>query len=69
MKSLVVFLLLHNAPDSQSVVYESAPMPMEQCDPMQRAVWAADWPAVATPYEVMPAVDAACVPVRPYDDD
>lgn len=65
MKALVIFMLFHNTPTGQDTVWQSAPMPVEQCLPMQRSVWSFDWPTVidAETGEAIPVTDAACVPV------
>lgn len=69
MEAFAVFMLLHNTPNfDQNVVWQSAPMPFEQCDIMQRAVWAEKWPELPGARTVpddgpVPVTDAACVPL------
>lgn len=66
MKALVVFMLLHNTPTGQDVTWQSLPMPLSQCDAMQKSVWSQPVPTVndSVTGEALPVIDAACVPLH-----
>lgn len=64
MKTLLVFLMLHNYADGQQdVIYTSAPMSEQDCIAMQSAAWKMPSPVVGTDEDgqEIEELDAACV--------
>lgn len=62
MKTAILIILLNTSYGGQSVAYTSEPMPVAECDAMQRQLWAIPFETVRTDDDgAWPAVDAACV--------
>ena len=64
MKTLLVFLMLHNYADGrQEVIYTSAPMSEQECVAMESAAWKIPSAVVGTDEDgqQIEELDAACV--------